>query len=248
VQLQLQLDRPAGATCLTFDFRFFSEEFPEFVGSQFYDTFSAEIIDTDLKFQNGSIVTPYNFAYGPEGNAISVNTVLGVTHDEETTFDGSTPLLQAVTPAELNDAEDVLVTLTIQDVGDSIYDSAVALDNFRWSSTPTCTPGASIADADGDALPDDWETAGLDVDDDGAIDVDLAAMGETPSERTRSSRSTGCSSSRPASGSSAGATTKTSRPTRSRSTPWSTPSPPPRSTTPTGPPESRCISTPAPGR
>lgn len=183
VQLQLQLDPPDGVTCLTFDFRFFSEEYPEYVGSAFNDTFTAEIIDTDLQLSGGTIVTPYNFGYDSAGNAISVNTVLGMTDDEETTFDGTTPLLQAITPAETNDAGDVLVTLTVQDVGDSIYDSAVALDNFRWSSPTTCTAGATIVDADGDGLPDSWETDGLDVDDDGTVDVDLPAMGADPQRK-----------------------------------------------------------------
>lgn len=183
VQLQLQLDPPANVTCLTFDFRFFSEEFPEWVGSQFNDTFTAEIVDTDLQYQSNTIVTPYNFAYDGDGNVISVNSLFGVEEEGETTFDGATPLLQAVTPAERNDDGDVLVTLTIQDVGDSIYDSAVALDNARWSTAADCTAGATIIDSDEDGLPDEWETEGLDVDDDGTVDVDLPAMGADPERK-----------------------------------------------------------------
>lgn len=36
------------------------------------------------------------------------------------------------------------------------------------------------ADSDGDGLPDSWETQGVDVDGDGAVDLDLAAMGADP--------------------------------------------------------------------
>ena len=36
------------------------------------------------------------------------------------------------------------------------------------------------ADTDGDALPDTWETDGVDVDDDGTIDLDLPGMGADP--------------------------------------------------------------------
>ena len=43
VQIVLVLDPPSGATCLAFDFAYYSEEFPEFVGSQFNDAFIAEI-------------------------------------------------------------------------------------------------------------------------------------------------------------------------------------------------------------
>jgi nidogen-like len=37
-----------------------------------------------------------------------------------------------------------------------------------------------LADTDGDGLPDDWETHGLDADGDGHVDVDLPAMGADP--------------------------------------------------------------------
>ncbi len=42
---------------------------------------------------------------------------------------------------------------------------------------PLTLPGA---DADGDGLPDEWETDGVDVDDDGSIDLDLPGMGADP--------------------------------------------------------------------
>ncbi len=183
-QLQIRLTPPTDATCFAFDFRFFSEEYPEYVGSIYNDTFTAEIIDTDLTLSNDGIVTPYNFAYDTEGNAISINTVFGMTPDTETTFDGSTPLLSAITPVELSDDENMLITLTIQDLGDSIYDSAVAIDNARWFTDPDCEAGATVKeDADEDGLPDDWETDGLDVDGDGTIDLDLPAMGADPGHK-----------------------------------------------------------------
>ncbi len=45
-------------------------------------------------------------------------------------------------------------------------------------------------DADGDGLPDTWETDGIDTNDDGTPEVDLPAMGAAPTTRTSSSRST----------------------------------------------------------
>lgn len=41
-------------------------------------------------------------------------------------------------------------------------------------------PDSQCADSDGDGLLDSWETAGLDVDGDGSIDIDLPAMGADP--------------------------------------------------------------------
>lgn len=181
-QLAIRMNRPAGATCFSFDFSFLSEEFPEFIGSQFNDAFTAEIIESDITFGDGSIVTPWNFAFDAEGNAITINSVVGLAEDDDSTFDGTTPVLTAITPAELNDDGEILVTFTIQDVGDSIYDSAVLIDNARWLFGPDCEAGI-IPDADGDALPDDWETNGLDVDGDGDIDLDLPALGADPQRK-----------------------------------------------------------------
>ena len=41
--LQIDLDVPAGRNCLSFDFRFLSEEFPGFVGGSVNDAFVAEL-------------------------------------------------------------------------------------------------------------------------------------------------------------------------------------------------------------
>ena len=43
VQTVLVLQPPTTASCLAFDFAYYSEEFPEFVGSEFNDAFIAEI-------------------------------------------------------------------------------------------------------------------------------------------------------------------------------------------------------------
>ncbi len=185
VQLQVDLTTPAGATCVAFDFAFFSEEFPEFVGSSFNDAFTAEMGQTDLTIVNNQVVAPFNFAFDTDGNPISVNTVFGFTLGTGTTYDGVTPLLTAQAPVEVDvNTGQVHLYFTIQDLGDSVYDSAVFIDNFRWLFNVDCTPGSSaFIDTDGDALPDDWETNGVDFDSDGTIDLDLPAMGADPNHK-----------------------------------------------------------------
>ena len=79
VQTVLVLQPPAGASCLAFDFAFYSEEFPEFVGSQYNDVFIAEIGQSNFQQVNDQIIAPNNFAFDTEGNVVSVNTVFGVT-------------------------------------------------------------------------------------------------------------------------------------------------------------------------
>ena len=74
----LKLNIPSSANCLGFDFAFYSEEFEEFVGSNFNDTFTAEIGGTDITINGSEVIAPLNFAFGAVGEIISVNTAFGV--------------------------------------------------------------------------------------------------------------------------------------------------------------------------
>ncbi len=143
VQMAYELQAPTGSTCLRFEFSFLSEEFPEFVGSEYNDVFTAEYPNSDITIVGNDIVAPLNFASDTEGNVISVNTVFGVFDNTGTTYDGSTPLLTATTP--IDSTQPVRVVFTIQDIGDSIFDSAVFLDNFRWSFEQDCSQGSQLS-------------------------------------------------------------------------------------------------------
>lgn len=48
VTLRIDIDVPADRNCLTLDYRFLTEEFPEFIGSQYNDTFLAELDVNDF--------------------------------------------------------------------------------------------------------------------------------------------------------------------------------------------------------
>jgi uncharacterized repeat protein (TIGR01451 family) len=147
--LNIGLNAPQGANCLTFNFAFYSEEFPEFVGSGFNDAFIAEL-DTSTWTTSGSAVTaPNNFAFDPMGNVISINatgpTTMTPANAAGTTYDGATPLLSAatqITPGAHN------LYLSIFDQGDQNYDSAVFLDNLVIGFVPNpaqnCLPGAQV--------------------------------------------------------------------------------------------------------
>lgn len=143
VQLTLVLRPPAGAQCLGFDFAFFSEEFPEFVGSPFNDFFLAEFGGSSFTIRNDNTVrAPANFAFDPAGNVISINSVFGVSASTQSTYDGGTTLLRAA--ASVAGLANVTIVLTISDMGDSIYDSAVFLDNFAWSFDAGCATGSRV--------------------------------------------------------------------------------------------------------
>jgi fibronectin type 3 domain-containing protein len=61
------------------------------------------------------------------------------------------------------------------------YDYGAYVDAVPWLTSPPSTP--SMADDDGDGLPNDWEINGYDADGDGTIDVDLPAMGADPQHK-----------------------------------------------------------------
>jgi len=156
VALHLRLKVPSGMQCMSFDFAFYSEEFPEWLNSRYNDAFLAEKGQTDIKTAhdpvtfNPIISSAYNFAFDSKKSTISVNTAFGVSGNTGCSYDGVTPLLKAQTPVTPGATIDVY--LTIMDVGDSYVDSAVFLDNFQWSSDAACAEGAKT---EGQFLPPD---------------------------------------------------------------------------------------------
>jgi hypothetical protein len=176
-RLHLRLNVPVGIDCMNFDLAFYSEEFPEFVGSQYNDAFTAQNGVSTLDVANNAVVAPTNFALDTVGNVVSVNTVYGVTGGTGTTYDGATPLLRA--SSNVVGGTTVDLYLSIQDLGDSFWDSAVFLDNFYWSAGTACNSGAAV-DSDGDGLLDTWERDGLEVSGDF---VNLPAMGANPQRK-----------------------------------------------------------------
>src|SRR5215207_733113 len=149
--LKVDLNVPALANCLSIDFRFLSDEFPDFVNTSYNDAFIAEL-DTTTWTTAGSVITaPNNFAFDPSHDVISINSTgnTAMTHAatagtgyDTTTDGGATPLLHAskvVTPGAHS------LYLSIFDQGDDILDSGVELDNLRFATVApaACTEGAT---------------------------------------------------------------------------------------------------------
>ncbi len=144
--LRIDLDVPAPANCLTIDFRFLSEEFPEFVGGSVNDAFVAELDNSTWTTDFSAIVAPNNFAFDATGNVISVNTAsMSAGEAAGTTYDGATPLLSASTPVAPGVHQ---LYLSIFDQGDHILDSAVFVDALVLGTTGPggCQPGATVVD------------------------------------------------------------------------------------------------------
>jgi len=141
---------PQGGSCLSFAFRFLSEEFPEFVSSDFNDAFIAELNGstwTSRSNEDPTIEADRNFAKDPNGRNISVNQAGAFTVDTAsargTTYDGATPVLRASTPVRPGVET---IYLSIFDQGDRQYDSAVFVDNLRVTGSSSCATGAVLDD------------------------------------------------------------------------------------------------------
>jgi hypothetical protein len=182
--LRVNVNVPQGANCLGLDLAFYSEEFPEFVGSRFNDALLVELDDNSWTYDSAtnSVNSPKNFAFDTNGSQLTVNTALVSPLDTGLQYDGSTDLLTARTPVTSGPHS---LYFSIYDAGDHRYDSAAFFDNLRSFNLPAslCTPGAKRADTDGDGIPDDMERNGIDTNGDGRPDVNLPAMGANPNHK-----------------------------------------------------------------
>ena len=145
---RIDLRVPSGANCVSFAFRFLSEEFPEFVQTEFNDAFIAEEGSTSWTARSNddpTIDAPGNFAKDPNGRNISVNQAGAFTVDADsakgTTYDGATPILRASSPIKPGTRS---IYLSIFDQGDRQYDSAVFVDNLRLTDSASCNTGVVV--------------------------------------------------------------------------------------------------------
>lgn len=146
--MRIRIQVPEGANCLSFRFKFLSEEYPEFVGTQFNDAFVAEIGKRAPRwmasdFREPAIRAPGNFATTRRGkDLVSVNGT-GVAKVSRaaargTTYDAATGKLRASTPVRPGPT---LLYLSIFDQGDRQYDSAVFVDRLTVRHSQNCKSG-----------------------------------------------------------------------------------------------------------
>jgi hypothetical protein len=132
---------PGGTYGYSFDFAYFSEEFPEYVDDIFNDMFVAwsnsESYTGNLCFVNDEPCTVT--ALWPTQHPVGDPVMEGTQFDGDFDFDAgeATGWFQAngtAVPGEL-----LQVTFAIFDMGDTVLDTTVLLDNFRWDCEG-CTP------------------------------------------------------------------------------------------------------------
>jgi len=149
--LKLDLKVPSGANCLTFAFRFMSEEYPEYVGRQYNDAFIAETGATTWTTAGSTITAPGNFAFDPANNVVSINATGPATvapaEAATTVYDAATQVLRASTTVSPGTTS---LFLSIFDQGDGVLDSTVFLDDLVVG---TAAPGACKAGVSTGASP-----------------------------------------------------------------------------------------------
>ncbi|MFZ2016728.1 MAG: Ig-like domain-containing protein [Nocardioides sp.] len=146
---RLDLDVPGGSQCLSFDYVFASDEYPESIGSTYNDGFVAQLDRSDWKVSSGSVVTaPGNFAKTPGGGLVDVNGPVFATDSSVvgpgangTSYDGMSMPLTASTPITPGQHS---VYLSIFDAGNGLVDSAVLVDHLQVSSN-SCQAGTLLA-------------------------------------------------------------------------------------------------------
>ena len=146
--LNLTLTVPAISNpCVNFDFRFFSEEYPEYVGTEFNDAFIAELDPgTPWTTSASDIVAPDDFAQDDQGNPITINATgpgsVSPVNAAGTTYDAATQRLKAAKTTTTGTRH---LILSIFDQGDGILDSTVFVDNIRVVSDAVCATGVAAA-------------------------------------------------------------------------------------------------------
>lgn len=131
---RIHVSVPKGKNCLSFRFRFLSEEYPEYVGSEYNDAFIAELDQNDWEASSNTspkIHAPHNFATTANGELVSVNKAglarMSSANAKGTVYGGATRVLRASTP--IGPGSHYLY-LSILGQGDRLFDSAVFIDHL----------------------------------------------------------------------------------------------------------------------
>ncbi len=141
--LAVPISVPTDKNCIALQYRFLSDEFPEYVDTQYNDAFIAELDVSNWTTSGSDIDAPRDFATNTGAAQVSVNGVgpiaVSPAESEGTTYDAATGLV--TTKTQITPGNHTLY-LSIFDQGDQIYDSAVFVDNVRTltESPATCKP------------------------------------------------------------------------------------------------------------
>jgi Putative metal-binding motif len=170
IQFSMAMTVPPNVTGFSFDFLFLSVEYPEYVCSDYNDTFYALVTGEP---QLGTVLT--NITYDDVVPEMSVNSVLfqtppylnvnltgtGYEHPSDYVDCTSDPLANCTPPypcpqyvgsttgwlrttSPATPGATIHLRFSAHDEGDNILDSAVVLDNFQWRYDPNITEPVTL--------------------------------------------------------------------------------------------------------
>jgi pimeloyl-ACP methyl ester carboxylesterase len=160
-QLTLKLNVAQSVSTITFDYNFFTAEFPDYVGTIFNDTFQAFITDKNGKREVARASVNSSAFYAASGSVTGGTGFHLFTPNPsgvDTSFGSGLPDAGATRfqSAAFQVESDGVVTLefVIEDRGDGILDSAVLLDNVNVSSVEIVDPNPELLVGSGSITTD----------------------------------------------------------------------------------------------
>ncbi|KAI9766916.1 MAG: hypothetical protein M1840_006213 [Geoglossum simile] len=132
--LTLHVTLDAGYPGFYSQFVFASDEYPEYVGSEFNDVFGIWIDGTQIAFDDGGAPITINGPFFSSGNVL--------TPPASGPYGGSTPLLQS---GFASAAGEHIIEIAVCDVADYIRDSAVFITLSGCGDEASCKNGTHVA-------------------------------------------------------------------------------------------------------
>ncbi len=141
--LKLQIRVPTNAKSFSYQFRFFSAEYPEWVCDLYNDFYLALLTsnaagipaDHNISFDTNNNPVSVNVGFFdvcqgcPAGTNDLINTGMGGTNGALNDGGGTVWL---TTTSPIVSGENMTIEFMIWDTGDHLWDSAAILDNFKW--------------------------------------------------------------------------------------------------------------------
>jgi len=154
--LELTIRTPTNATGFTFDFNFFTYEWPNYVCSQYNDFFVALLTPKPANQPDG------NISFDKQGNPVSVNnafvevcgcpgfgppcvaggktftcslgdsTLMGTGFGPDTGFEDHASTSWLVTKAPVKGGDNITIRWTVYDSGDGVLDTTTLIDDWQW--------------------------------------------------------------------------------------------------------------------
>jgi len=139
--VSFSFDFRATQNTISYDFLFGTDEYPEWVGTQYNDPFGVYLTD--------SKGTKTQLSFDQSGNPITVNTAW-MSESTGTELDGRTGYLQ--TTATVAKGQDYNIEFAIADASDHVWDSTAYLSNFVGADDPVDIYGLFIGVKDDGSL------------------------------------------------------------------------------------------------